>query len=147
MLICQDAIASARLTHSHINTFPHSFIVFQNESYPPSTGGTPSRRAGLRTWFRGRCRCRGRQLRDHKRNRKRRKRTFPFCYFLRFIFGCKNTTIFLYGKKYFAKVFTDEQRTADRFLSSLLLHGFFVPSLRLYQIHLKSLYPNMPKYL
>ena len=68
---------------------------------------------------------------------------------------CKDTTIFLYGKKYFAKDFADEQRTADRFLSSLLLHGLsakptayhYVPSLRLYQIHLKSLYPNMPKYL
>lgn len=59
---------------------------------------------------------------------------------------CKDTTIFLYGKKYFAKDFTDEQRTADRFLSSLLLHGLsakptayhYVPSLRPCQIYWKS---------
>lgn len=52
---------------------------------------------------------------------------------------CKDTTIFLYVQKYFAKDFTDEQRTADRFLSSLLLCGFYEPSLRPCQIYWKSL--------
>ena len=57
------------------------------------------------------------------------------------VFKVNNSTakirLFSYmAKKYFAKDFADEQRTADRFLSSLLLRGlsakptayYFVPS-------------------